>query len=160
MEREKKIIIGLILLAVVSRLIPHPPNFAPITGIALFAAAKLSNRVWALFLPLVCLFLSDLFLGISLINLFVYASFAIISLLGMGRKQLNLGVTFASSIVFFVVSNLGVWVLYYPKTLAGLFSCFTLAIPFYTNTLLGDLFYTAVLFGTYSFIEKRYLKAV
>ena len=160
LKKETMVIISLIVLAVASRLLPHPPNFAPITGIALFAAAKFNNRYLAFLLPLFCLFITDMILGLSWINLFVYAAFGMISFLGFSRKKVHLPTVLYSSVLFFIVSNLGVWVLNYPLNLEGLTSCFTLAIPFYTNTLAGDLVYTAVLFYTFSFVKKSYLKTV
>ena len=92
-------------------------------------------------------------------NLFVYASFAMITYLGIQRKRINLPTVLGSSVLFFVVSNFGVWLLYYPKTLTGFVSCFTLAVPFFTNTLAGDLVYTAVLFYSFSTIKNTFLKA-
>lgn len=160
LKKETMVIISLIVLAVASRLLPHPPNFAPITGIALFAAAKFKNRYLAFLLPLFCLFSTDLVLGLSWINLFVYSAFGLISLLGFSRKKIHLPTVLYSSVIFFVVSNLGVWLLHYPHNLEGLTSCFILAIPFYTNTLAGDLVYTAMLFYTFSFVKKTYLKRV
>ena len=158
LKRETTVIISLIALAVASRLLPHPPNFAPITGIALFAAAKFQNRLIALALPLVCLFMTDLILGLGWINLFVYGAFGLISIMGFISKKVKIQTVLLSSVVFFVVSNLGVWLLYYPLTIEGLTSCFTLAIPFFTNTLLGDLAYSAVLFYSFSTLKNTYLR--
>ena len=158
LKKETMVIISLIVLAVASRLLPHPPNFAPITGIALFAAAKFQHRLVALLLPLACLFLTDLILGLGWINLFVYGAFGVISLLGFATKKVKIQTVLLSSILFFLVSNLGVWLLYYPLSLEGLTTCFTLAIPFFTNTLLGDLAYTAVLFYSFSTLKNTYLR--
>ena len=72
-------IIGIIIMAIASRLIPHPPNFTPITAVALFSIINFKNKYLALAIPIFCLFISDLIIGISLINLFVYFSFLIIS---------------------------------------------------------------------------------
>lgn len=158
MKKEFNLILGMIVLAVASRLLPHPPNFAPITGIALFAASKINKKLIAFFLPLVCLFVTDLILGLSWINLFVYLSFGLISMMGMLVKRVSILTILGSSLLFFIVSNFGVWLLYYPLSLEGLVSCFTLAIPFFSNTLAGDLVYTALLFYSFSNIKKVYLK--
>lgn len=157
-RKEIHLIIGLVILAVASRLLPHPPNFAPVTGIALFAAAKLNNKIFAFLLPIVSLFVTDLILGIGWINLFVYASFALISFAGMRFSKMNLPLVLGSSILFFMLSNFGVWVLYYPLTWEGFLTTYTLAIPFYVNTLAGDLIYTSVLFFSFSFLKNTYLK--
>ena len=90
LKKETTVIISLIVLAVASRLLPHPPNFAPITGIALFAAAKFQNRLIALALPLVCLFMTDLILGLGWINLFVYGAFGLISIMGFISKKVKI----------------------------------------------------------------------
>ena len=158
MKKEYNIILGMIVLAVASRLLPHPPNFAPITGIALFAASKINKKLVAFLLPLFCLFITDLILGLSWINLFVYLSFGLISMMGMLVKRVSILTVLGSSLLFFIVSNFGVWLFYYPLSLEGLVSCFTLAIPFFGNTLAGDLFYTALLFYSFSTIKKVYLK--
>ena len=158
LNKEYTLILSMIVLAVASRLLPHPPNFAPITGIALFAAAKLNKKIIAFLVPLLCLFITDLILGLSWINLFVYVSFGMISWIGMQQKKISIRTVLGSSLLFFFVSNLGVWVLYYPISLEGLITCFTLAIPFFGNTIAGDLVYTAVLFFSFSAIKNTYLK--
>lgn len=158
MKKEYTLILSMIVLAVASRLLPHPPNFAPITGIALFAAVKLNKKIIAILVPLFCLFITDLILGLSWINLFVYAAFGMISWIGMRQKKVSIPTVLGSSLLFFVVSNFGVWLLYYPATLEGLIACFTLAIPFFGNTIAGDLVYTAVLFYGFSAIKNTYLK--
>ena len=158
LNNEQVVALGLIVLAVVTRLIPHPPNFAPITGIALFAAARFQSKEIAILIPFLGLFLTDLVLGLSGISFFVYIGFGLILFLGFRTKRTTVPTIMFSSLLFFVVSNLGVWLLYYPLSLEGLISCFTLAIPFFTNTLLGDLVYTGVLFFTFSSIKKYYLQ--
>ena len=157
-KKEYAVVFSMIVLAVASRLLPHPPNFAPITGIALFAASKFNKKIVAFLLPLCCLFITDLILGLSWINLFVYSAFGMISLIGMRIKSVSLPTVLGSSLLFFIVSNFGVWLLYYPLTLEGLVTCFTLAIPFFGNTIAGDLVYTAVLFYSFSAIKNTYLK--
>ena len=158
MKKEFAVIFSMIILAVASRLLPHPPNFAPITGIALFAASKLNKKIFAFLLPLFCLFITDLILGLGWINLFVYGAFGMISFIGMRIQKVSILTVLWSSLLFFIVSNLGVWLLYYPLTLEGLTTCFMLAIPFFGNTFAGDLVYTAVLFYSFSAIKNIYLK--
>ena len=157
-NKEQKIALWLILLAVATRLLPHPPNFAPITGIALFAAARFQRKYLAVLIPFLSLFLTDLLLGLSAITWFVYAGFGLILLLGFQTKKTRITTVLLSSVLFFVVSNLGVWVLHYPLTLGGLTACYTLAIPFFTNTMLGDLVYTGVLFLSFSSIKQYVLQ--
>ena len=154
-ERNRNIVIAsIIILAVLSRLVPHPPNFAPITGIALFSSKKINNKLFGIFLPIIPLFISDLFIGISLINIFVYLSFIIIYFLGSISPEIGVKSVFLSSVIFFILTNLGVWYLGYPKNLEGLITCFTLALPFFANTILGDLFYSFIFFRSYKVAKK------
>jgi hypothetical protein len=151
----------IILAAAASRLIPHPPNFAPITAVALFGGVYFSNRRLAFLVPLGALFLSDLVIGFYHHMYVVYASFGLIVCVGLllrrhRKPRAIAAAALASSILFFVITNFGVWALgsLYPKTMPGLLACYVAAIPFFQNTLLGDAFYTAVLFGGFSLAEK------
>lgn len=155
-------IVVLILLAVASRLLPHPPNFAPIAAIGLFAGS-LFNRRSGWLVPFAALLLSDVFLGFyqPVGMLFNYLGFAACLLLGSGmigarRTAIRLaGATLASSVAFFALSNFGMWANgYYPRTLAGLTECYVAAIPFFRNTLASDALYTAVLFGGYALMTR------
>lgn len=142
---EMKAVFGLIIIAVLMRLVPHPPNFAPITSIALFSGIHFANKRLALFIPLCAMFLSDLFLGLHALIPVIYLSFLIISVMGFYLKSLSITAVLASSILFFLVSNLGVWYFYYPHSWAGLMNCFILALPFFASALAGDLFYAGAL---------------
>ena len=154
-ERNRNLLIGsIIILAVLSRIIPHPPNFAPITGIALFSSKKINNKLLGVLLPIIPLFISDLFIGISFINIFVYLSFIIIYFLGSISTKIEVKSVFFSSVIFFILTNLGVWYLGYPKNVEGLITCFTLAVPFFINTILGDLFYSFIFFRSYKVAKK------
>ena len=152
--KKEYIIIGLIVLAILTRLIPHPPNFAPITGIALFSAINFNNRFFKFFVPLISLVIFDLIIGFSLINIFVYLSFIVIILVGNHFKKIKLKSILISSIVFFIISNFGVWIIGYPKTVNGIIMCYTAAIPFFINTILGDLFYSFLLKYTFNISLK------
>ena len=154
---------GMILAAALSRLIPHPPNFSPVAALALFGGATIASKRLAFVLPLAAMFLSDLILGFSTLTPVIYGCFALIVCLGfwVKRKQ-NVGriglAAVAGAILFFVVTNFGVWALgsYYQKNGAGLAECFTAAIPFFWNTLMSDLFYAAILFGALHAAEWRW----
>ncbi len=148
----------LMVLVVLTRLVPHPMNFAPIGALGLFAGAYVSNRrAWLI--PIVALLISDFFIGFytPIVMLSVYVSFAISALVGRYVLSKTRSVTriggsaVVSASVLFVLSNFALWTtgLYYPLTADGLIQCYVMAIPFYGNTLAGDLFYSAVLFGTY-----------
>lgn len=168
MQPKNKIIISAILVAigVISRLMPHPWNFAPIAAIGLFSGTYL-GIFYSLILPPLSIFFSDIFLGFYewKLMLAVYGSFALISLIGILIKKYKsfktiLTASLSASILFFLITNFAVWLftLWYPKTFSGLIQCFILALPFFRNTLLGDLFYTGILFGTYELIFEFYRK--
>tara|TARA_R100000027_G_C2223430_1_gene86808 strand:+ start:31 stop:513 length:483 start_codon:yes stop_codon:yes gene_type:complete len=148
-------ILSLIVLAVLTRLIPHPPNVAPITAIALFGGSRFDDKKMAFLLPLLCMFISDIFLGFSVITPFVYLSFMMISYIGINSKKISNGTILGSSTLFFLLTNFGVWMLGYPFTLAGLVSCYTMALPFFVNTIIGDLFFTHALSYSFSTIKKK-----
>src|SRR6476659_5683666 len=144
-----------ILVAAVLRLVPHPPNFTPIGAMALFSGAYLGRRGAVAFLaPLGALFLSDLALGFYHGMATVYFSVALIVVLGW--FALSRGAALISSILFFAITNFGMWLSsgFYPRTLAGLEACYVAAIPFFQNTLAGDLLYAALLFGGFKLAEQ------
>jgi hypothetical protein len=155
------VLVCMILAAAASRLIPHPPNFAPIAALALFGGGYFRDRRLAFLVPLGALFLSDLVIGFYSQMYVVYGSFILIVCIGLllrkRRKPRAIAVaTLASSILFFVITNFGVWALgsLYPRTISGLLACYVAAIPFFQNTLLGDAVYTALLFGGFTLAEK------
>jgi len=147
----------LIILGIAARFLPHPANFAPIGAIAIFSGLYLPRK-WAVILPLAAMFFSDIFIGFySLpIMLTVYASFTAMGLIGLiirKHKKLStvLGGTVLGGVIFYLATNGAVWAFgtLYPHTLAGLTQCYYMAIPFFRNSLLGDLFYTGILVGAY-----------
>lgn len=162
-----------------SRLIPHPPNFAPIGGMALFGAAYYNHRIWAFVIPVVSMWISDLLLNNVVYGVFfdrflwfydgawfTYGAFILITLTGMFtlRKVRVPNLFFSAmgaSVIFFIVSNFGVWFsgTMYPKDLSGLMACHTAGIPFFKNTVIGDLFYTGLLFGAFE-LSTRHLPAL
>ncbi|ADV62982.1 hypothetical protein Isop_2406 [Isosphaera pallida ATCC 43644] len=155
------VLVSFIAVAVLARLIPHPPNVTPIGAIALFGGATFADRRLALTLPLASLLISDLFLGFHILIPVVYGSFAVNVLLGRWlrsrRSIVNTGIaTLAGSIQFFVVTNFACWVLWYPLTWEGLTTCYVAAIPFFQNTLWGDAVFVTVLFGGLALVEWRF----
>lgn len=145
--------------AVILRLLPHAPNFAPIGALALFGGAYL-NGIFAFVVPLSAMFVSDLFLGFHNTMFFVYGSFILIGLLGLWLKNHKSAgnvilASLSSSVLFFLLTNFGVWLVsgMYQKTASGLMESYFMALPFFRNTLLGDLFYTGVFFGGYEVLK-------
>lgn len=141
-----------VLGAVFMRLIPHIPNVAPIAALALFSGVIVSDGKGYM-IPLAAMVISDFFLGFHTTIPFVYGSFLLI--VGIGyllRKKLSpftvgLG-SLSGSILFFIITNLGVWITssMYEKNISGLLRCYTMGLPFFRNTVLGDMFYTVVFF--------------
>jgi Family of unknown function (DUF6580) len=157
------VLAGMLLAAAVSRLLPHPPNFTPVAALALFGGASFSDKRTAFLVPLTALFLSDLWLGFYALTPLVYGCFAVSVCLGFwlrrGRGVARIAAAaVAGSVIFFIVTNLGVWAFdsLYPKTMAGITECYVAAIPFFRNTLAGDLVYSGLLFGGLALAEKRW----
>lgn len=166
----------MILVAALSRLLPHPPNFAPIGAMALFGAAYFSKRYLALLVPIVSMWISDLVINniiyAQYFDGFVFAypgfywtyiSFIIIGGFGfLFLKKLSLiSLLFSSTMaafIFYIVSNFGVWFsgTMYPKTTEGLSACYIAGIPFLKNTLAGNLFYTALMFGLFELVQYKF----
>ena len=167
------LLIGMIVLAALSRLLPHPPNFSPVEAVALFGGAYFARRSTAIWVPLAAMFLSDIALG--LINggiyseyflsagfLLVYLCIALSTVLGFGlRGSVSagrvIGYSLLGSVLFFLVTNFGVWLGsgMYPQTAAGLLATYVAGLPFFQNTVLGTLFYSTLLFGTFAWLRQR-----
>lgn len=155
MKKYLILVIALAAYGVFARLMPHSPNFVPITALALVGGLYLPRKV-AYIVPMAAMLVSDLFIGFyhPLIMVSVYGCLLLATYMGTWAKQhKNVGtiiaITFASSIAFYLVTNTMVWAFgaLYPRTLAGLLESYTLALPFFRNSLLSDFFYTSVLVG-------------
>ena len=152
---------SLIAFAVLSRLLPHPPNVAPITALALFGGVYLDKKQ-SFIIPLAAMMISDYFIGFHSAIVWVYVSFLAIGIMGLWLKNnhsvgATVGATVAGSMLFFIVTNFGVWAtsqVTYPHTYAGLVECYTAAIPFFRNTVIGDVVYVGALFGLYETAKK------
>jgi hypothetical protein len=167
---------ALILLCAFSRIIPHIPNFSPLGAIGLFGAAHFSKKWQAFLIPIAATWLSDLFINNVIYAQYYpkftwfyegfywqYGSYLIITLTGLGiLNKINipkvLTGTLASTAIFFLVSNFGCWIgsTTYPQNLGGLITCYAAGIPFLKGTLLGDLFYSGVLFGTFALAQYKF----
>ncbi|OHA68584.1 MAG: hypothetical protein A3A27_01205 [Candidatus Wildermuthbacteria bacterium RIFCSPLOWO2_01_FULL_47_18] len=157
-----------VVIAVLSfgaRLLPHLPNFTPIGALALFAGAYLAKKHWwGLFVPLFIMFVSDLFIGFYDVKLMavVYGSFLLYALIGRVLPKQNpllvLGGALGGAVFFYLATNFAVWMFspWYEKSVEGLMLSYTLALPFFRATLLGDLLFTGMFFGAYEF-AKAYL---
>ena len=167
----------IILLAAFTRIMPHPPNFSPMAAIGLFGAAHFAKKWQAFFIPLIGIWVSDL-----VINNYVYSSsssnfvwfysgfywqyisYILIIFTGLFIFYRGISLTktaggmISSSGIFFFVSNFGVWAggTMYPKNFSGLITCYAAGVPFIHNTIISDVLFTTVLFGTYYLLQVEY----
>jgi hypothetical protein len=147
--------VALVALDVIARVAPHAPSFSPVVASALFAGMVIGRR-YALLVPLAAMVLSDAVLGFEdwRMRLVVYAALTLPAVLGLlarnARWPLAFPLAVGSSVIFFVVSNFAVWLFstMYAHDLAGLTKCYVAALPFFQNSLIGDLLWTAGLFGS------------
>lgn len=169
MSKKSKIVFAvlLILLAAASRLVKHPFNFTPIIAMSLFAGCYL-KKYWAALLPLAAMIVSDYFIGfydwqvMASVYLGIALAFFIGRILANYKKWYNvIAASLISSLSFFIITNFAVWAFFnwYPHSWQGLLNCFVLAVPFFRNSLAGDLIYTGALFGFYElaiwFVARR-----
>lgn len=153
--------LAFIILGALSRLLPHLPNATPVGALALFSGFYLPKKQ-AFLVPLLAMAAADLFLGGHSTLLWVYGSFLLIVALGFllkGRLKAEnvILASLSSSILFFLITNFGVWAStsMYSKDLAGLLQSYVMGIPFLRPTVLGDLFYSGVIFGSYALFFLR-----
>lgn len=140
------------------RLVPHVPNMAPVAAIALFSGAYL-NRKMVPWVPLIIMILSDLVIGLHDVVPYTWGAFVLVGFIGMWLKERKtpaniLAATVFSALVFFVISNFGVWLAWYPRTADGFVSCYINALPFLRNTMAGNLVFSLLLFGSYEAARK------
>ncbi len=161
--------ISLVVIAAFFRLVPHPPNFTPLTAIALFGGTVFNRRWIAFLVPFLAMFLSDIIIGFHSTIWAVYFSFGLIVLIGtflksrFSFKNLILA-TFVSSFLFYLITNFAVWLTsgFYSHNFEGLIQCYILGLPFYRTTtieffvysLVGDFVFTLSIFGAYKLAEK------
>tara|TARA_S200000501_G_scaffold378614_1_gene442249 strand:+ start:7101 stop:7661 length:561 start_codon:yes stop_codon:yes gene_type:complete len=169
--------IAMIVIVFIGRVMPHPYNFTPVIAITLLSSHIFKNKYLSLSIPLLALWISDLFINnivyagyysnfsfISNGMIWTYGSIILVGLIGNSiiKKVSSTKVALASisgSTIFYLISNFGVWFAspIYAKSLSGLFLCYSMALPFYGSSLAGDLTYSALFFGAYQLaISKSY----
>ena len=155
--------LAIIVLAAALRIAPHPWNFTPVGAMALFSGAIIRDRRLAFLFPLLALFAGDIFVGFHKLMPIVYASFLVSVAIGFWlrrrRSVARIGAaTLFGAIQFFLVTNFAVWAvgLSYPRTGAGLLACYAAGVPFFWNTLAGDVFYVTLLFGGFALAERLF----
>ena len=166
--------ISLILLLAFSRLLPHPPNFTPIVAVAIMSGYFFRNVNLSFVVLLISMLLVDVFLGFYKHMFFVYLSLFLITFIFFKISDKinfkNLFVFgFLGSLIFYLVSNFGVWAsgvlspitnLPYEKNLNGLINCYFLAIPFFKNTLFSTIIFSYGAFLANHFYAKMEQKKI
>lgn len=163
------VLVGMIAFAVAMRLVTHfapgalPYNFTPVESIALFGGAYFLDRRFAFAVPLMAMFLADVMIGLHELIPVVYGCIALTVAFGFSLRgkidALHIaGYSITSAVMFFVVTNFFVWLTsgMYSLDGDGLASCYLAAIPFFKNTLLGTLFWSALLFSGFELLRRQY----
>jgi len=167
MKNLNKLILPIVIIFALSltRIIPHPSNFTPILAVGIFAGFYFKQFYLSLFVIILSMFVGDLFLGFHNTMLFTYFSLAIVVLIGMYIKNLNLKETLVSStlssVCFFLITNFGSWITLemYEKSFSGLLQSYVMAIPFFHNTLISTIIYLIVLKFLYDLaVKKKFFK--
>ena len=148
----------LIAIGFLMRIIPHAPNMAPVAAIAIFAGAYLNKKIvpWV---PLAIMIASDLVIGLHGVVMYTWGAFIIIGFMGMRLREKRsptaiFTTTVFGALVFFLITNFGVWLAWYPHTASGIVSCYVNALPFLRNTMLSNILFAFVLFGCYELARK------
>ena len=165
----------ILLIAVASRMLPHPNNFAPMGAMALFGAAYFNRKYFGILLPVLATWISDLFINNIIYAKYYptftwfyegfywqYGTYILIGLFGIflfkkvTLPRLLVG-SLSSSLIFFFITNLSCWYNnpMYLQNIYGVMDCYVMGLPFFKGTLMGDLFYSSVLFTSYVFIQNK-----
>lgn len=160
---SKLVALAAIVFAIAAfRVFPHPPNVSPVAAMALFGGAYFTDRRLAFGVPFLALMISDLFIGFHSTMIYVYIGFALTVFIGIwvGKRVTFTTVTasaVAASVLFFLITNLGAWIseALYPMSVQGLMQAYAAGIPFFQNSLLGNLFFTGIMFGGFSLLQSR-----
>ena len=146
------------LVLALSRIIPHPPNFTPILASAIMAPMLIKDRWFGIAVPIVAMFISDVIIGFYSYQFVIYSSILAIALVAPMRKNyVMLGVmAVGGSVWFFITTNFVEWMIwdYYPKTIEGFITCYTLALPFFKNTLISTCLFTGILAISLKYLES------
>jgi hypothetical protein len=181
---KSKVLWGIIgiaaLITIIVRLLPHIPNFVPIGALALFVGTYLAKKPWqAIAIPLYIMLVSDILLQLGfMLGFFEYAGFysgiwltylAFALMVGVGTLYANrvnvatvLGGTIIGSILFFLLTNFGVWVgsgMYEPKSIGTLIECYGAAVPFFRSTFASNILYSGILYGSFELAKHYYIQA-
>jgi len=171
------VLLGIVGFATIARifappLLGHPSNFAPIDAIALFSGCYFAGRFTKLIVPLLSVWVGDLFINYMYMQKVVllydgfywqYACYGLMVFIGSRLAQrvkplTLMTATVSSAVLFFIISNFGVWISsgMYPHDMTGFIACYVAALPFFYNTLLSDVMYSAIFFGSFEMAQKKF----
>ena len=152
----------IVLILAVFRLVPHPPNATPIAAMALFSGAMFNNRLYAYLIPIIAMFVSDLWLGFHSTILYVYFGMAATVFIGGMLKHINVlkmsAAVLASTLIFYLLTNFGSWLHHemYPQNLNGLVQAYVAGLPFLRNSLIANLFFTYLVFYSMQIFQTKF----
>ena len=172
MKKNLLLIVLFVAIIFLGRILPHPYNFTPLIAVTLLSSYSISNKFLAIIIPIVGFWLSDLFMNnhiyagyfadFTVFNsgmIWTYGAIVLVALMGSSiLNKITTGkvvlASLSGSTIFYLISNFGVWAFspMYAKTFAGVVQCYSLALPFYGTSLMGDLVYCALLFGAYQLV--------
>ena len=130
----------------ITRLIPHPPNFTSLIAISFYIPILFGRKY--IFLVLIAFIISDLLIGFHPFVFWTWFTTFIIGLIGknfIGTLSRMSG-SLLGAIIFFIISNFGVWINgQYGYSISGVITCYYLALPFFTNTLISTVLYSLLI---------------
>lgn len=173
---KSTLLLTIIVLAACSRLLPHPANFSPIAAMALFGAAHFNKKWLALLIPITATWLSDLYINNVIYHHYytqftwfydgcqwTYSSYLLIGVMAIFvlNKINTTRIVIASisaSAIFFLVSNIGCWINSndYEQSFYGLLNAYAAGMYYLKGTLLGDTFYSLMMFGLYALAQYQF----
>jgi hypothetical protein len=146
----------IIFIISLSRIIPHPPNFTPILASAVMAPLLLKDRSLGILVTILSMFITDLIIGFHSYQFVIYFTLLTISLITPVKKNYIslLFISIAGSCWFYITTNFAVWLIwdYYPKNLNGLINCYTLALPFFKNTLISTVLFSGIIIASIKYL--------
>jgi|TARA_B100000123_G_scaffold228096_1_gene177229 hypothetical protein len=141
------LVFGIILA--LSRILPHPPNFTPIIASAIMAPLLIRDRWFGIAIPIFAMLVADIVIGFHPYQTVIYLTLIVIGLVAPMQRNIKwiTAMAILGPVWFFLTTNFAVWLAwdYYPKTVEGLILCYTMAIPFFQNTLISTCLFTGVL---------------
>ena len=156
-----KSIVFFCLLLILSRLIPHPPNFTPLIAGAIFLPFLIKDKWLIICLPILCLLISDYFLGFHTVMIWTYGSFLLIGFMASHFSSAKLssliGLSLSGPTLFFLTTNFGVWLgsSIYSQDIQGLVQCYILALPFYASSLSATFLFANLFYFCQKFFINR-----